>query len=314
MTENFGFFLIEDFSMMSVAAAIEPLRAANRYLGKPVYAWHYFSLDGDAVHASNGMKVDVESALSEALQLDRLFVSAGLTADTPERSRINATLQRAHKTGINIGALSGGTFLLARAGLIGNRRCTAHWEFLPSLRESFPALRVNETLFVDDDKLLTCAGGAASMDMMLYLISMKHGPQAARFAGNQFQHDRLRAGGESQRSGRTNRYTHLPDEMQAAMKLMQNNVETPLTISAIARQCGLHTRRLERLFNIWLHTTPKSFYQTHRLECAHDMLLHSNNRLADISQMTGFCSQPSFSTAYRKQYGETPRQTRMSAR
>ena len=314
MTENFGFFLIEDFSMMSVAAAIEPLRAANRHLGKTAYAWHYYSLDGEAVHASNGMKVDVHSALSDAPIMDRLFVSAGLTTDTPERSRINASLQRASKSGINIGALSGGTFLLARAGLIGERRCTAHWEFLPSLREAFPALHVEETLFVNDDKLLTCSGGAASMEMMLHLISMKHGEEAARFAGNQFQHDRLREGGESQRGGRTNRITHLPDQMQLAMKLMQDNIEQPLTIADLSKRCGIHTRRLERLFSLWLKTTPKAYYQAQRLECAHDMLLHSNNRLADISQMTGFSSQPSFSTAYRKQYGETPRQTRMSAR
>ena len=89
--------------MMSVAAAIEPLRAVNRRLGKTVYQWHYYSLDGEAVHASNGMKVDVESALSDAPVLDRLFVSAGLITDMPERSRINATLQRASKSGINIG-------------------------------------------------------------------------------------------------------------------------------------------------------------------------------------------------------------------
>jgi len=163
MTEIFGFFLIEDFSMMSVAAAIEPLRAANRHLGQEVYQWHYYSADGGAVHASNGMKVDVHGALNDAPLLDRLFVSAGLTTDTPEQSRLNAMLQRAHQSGINIGALSGGTFLLARAGLIGNRRCTAHWEFLPSLRETFPSLNVEETLFVNDNKLLTCSGGAASM-------------------------------------------------------------------------------------------------------------------------------------------------------
>lgn len=296
--------------MMSVTAAIEPLRAVNRILGHKAYQWHYFSLGGDAVHASNGMRIDVHGALSKAAHLDILFVCAGLSTDPPKRSRINAALQRAARTGMLIGGLSGGPFILARAGLIGKRRCTAHWEFLPSLRDAFPHLAIEETLFIQDGKLLTCAGGTASMDMMLHLITKTHGSDIARFAANQFQIDRLRHGSESQRSSGTLPVAHLPNEMQRAITMMRTHIETTLTITEIATKCGLSQRRMERFFKTWLNMSPKAFYLAQRLEHAHDMLLHSNNGLAEIGQMTGFSSQPRFSTAYRKYYGETPSQTR----
>lgn len=314
MTQHLGFFLVEDFSMMSVTAAIEPLRMVNRALGYDVYRWHYFSLDGQAVHASNGMKMDAQEHLGDASSMDYLFVCAGLNTDPPLRSKINAALQRLARTGMYIGALSGGAFILARAGLIGKRRCTAHWEYLPSLREAFPSLAIEETLFVADGKLLTCAGGMASMDMMLELVRETHGHEMARFAANQFQLDRVRDGREAQRGGSTTRLAHLPNEMQKAIHLMRENTETPLSITFIAEECALHQRRMERIFNTWLGLSPKAFYLNQRLEKAHDLLLHSNNGLADISQMTGFSSQSRFSTAYRRHYGETPSQTRHATR
>ena len=60
-----AFLLIREFSMMSVVSGVEPLRAANRLSGIASYDWRFYSDDGAAIAASNGMIVNVAGGLPE---------------------------------------------------------------------------------------------------------------------------------------------------------------------------------------------------------------------------------------------------------
>jgi len=75
-----GFHLIADFPMMAFAAAIEPLRVANRLAEQPLFEWRLFSRDGEPVRASNGIDVAVQDSIGGKLHVDLLLVCAG-TAD-----------------------------------------------------------------------------------------------------------------------------------------------------------------------------------------------------------------------------------------
>ena len=46
---RFAFLMIDDMSMMSLASATEPLRSANRLLGREAFRWDLCSLDGAPV-------------------------------------------------------------------------------------------------------------------------------------------------------------------------------------------------------------------------------------------------------------------------
>ena len=52
--EPIGFLLVPQFSMMAFSAAVEPLRVANRLAGRSLFDWRAWSMDGQAVKASNG--------------------------------------------------------------------------------------------------------------------------------------------------------------------------------------------------------------------------------------------------------------------
>ena len=55
-----------------------------------------------------------------------------------------------------------GALLLGQAGLLDGRRATTHWRSLAWLRESFPAVTVEEHLrVVEDGHILTSAGISA---------------------------------------------------------------------------------------------------------------------------------------------------------
>ena len=308
------FLLIEAFSMLSVASALEPLRQANRLLGRDAYEWALISHDGAPQPASNGMTVAAQGSLSDDLHTDFLFVCAGLEADPPYRTRLNTGLRRIARSGAVLGSLSAGTFILARAGLLEGYESTIHWEFQPAFEEEFPDLATSPGVYVIDRDRWTGSGGITGMDMMLHLIEVEHGETLSRSVGNQFQIDQIRNSAVHQRPGHMDRLETLPPELQQVVNLMMANIEEPLRMDEVAELVGLNLRRMERLFNAHLGTAPAQFYRQLRLEKARDLLLHTNLPTLEVACLTGFSSSSHFAMAYQRQFDMRPSETRRSKR
>lgn len=312
-----AFLLVRAFSMLSVAAAIEPLRMANRLLGRRHYDW---KLIGDGpVAASNGMTVANDIELCELDPaggpgaLDYLFLCAGLDVDPPGRSRLHAGLVRAARAKVVLGSLSSGTFILARAGLLDGYRCTVHWEFQPAFEEEFPNLECTSGLYCIDRDRWTGSGGISGLDMMLRLIERDHGIGLSRAVGNQFQIDRIRNAGVHQRPGGLERLETLPEPVRAAIELMLVNMETPLRMDEIAATTGANIRRLERLFKAHLERSPADYYRRLRLEKARELLMHTNLSTLEIGILTGFSSSSHFAMAFGQAFGVRPSDARRNA-
>lgn len=308
------FLLIEQFSMLSVASALEPLRQANRLLGHDAYAWQLISHNGEALPASNGMTIAAQGALDRDLKTDFLFVCAGLDADPPYRTRLNTGLQQIARSGAILGSLSAGTFILARAGLLDGYESTIHWEFQPAFQEEFPDLLSSPGVYVIDRDRWTGSGGITGMDMMLYLIDRDHGEHLSRSVGNQFQIDQIRNATVHQRPGHLERLETLPEPVQRVVNLMLSNIEEPIRMDELADVAGMNVRRMERLFNAHLGSAPAQFYRQLRLEKARDLLLHTNLPTLEVACLTGFSSSSHFAMAYQRQFCMRPSDTRKARR
>src|SRR6185437_4844220 len=95
-----AFLLVPRFSMMAFAAGVEPLRAANRLSGSPLFEWQLVSADGASVEASNGISVAAQGSLAELGRVDTLIVCAGLEAPEVERSvQVHHQLRRLARHG-----------------------------------------------------------------------------------------------------------------------------------------------------------------------------------------------------------------------
>lgn len=315
--KTIAFLVVRDFSSLSLVSAIEPLRGANRLLGKPAYAWRLVTDDGQPVRASNGLTIAPDMSLAQlggALDgLFAIFVCAGLDTDPPNRARINATLVKAARAGVVLGSLSAGTFVLARAGLLDGYRCTVHWEYQPAFEEAFPDIDCGPGLYVIDRGRWTGSGGITGMDMMLHMIEQDFGPGLARSVGNQFQVDRIRNSAIHQRPGALDRLETLPGALQKAVNLMLGNIETPMRMDEIADLSGLNLRRMERMFQTHLDVSPAQFYRGLRLEKARELLVHTNLSTLEIGVLTGFSSSSHFAMAYQKHYGIRPSDERRRA-
>jgi transcriptional regulator GlxA family with amidase domain len=300
------FLLIANFSMLSVTAAIEPLRVANRLSGRTHYRWRFISHDGAPVTASNDISVEVDASLADPPPADYLFVCAGLDTDPPYRARLNTALNTYRRQGTRLGSISAGTFILARAGLLENVACTVHWEFRPAFEQEFPFIDCSSRLYVIDKNTYTVSGGLAGLDLMLHLIAQDHGPALSRAIANQFQMERIRTGTSVQRPGALALLDGMPEPLQKAVGTMFLKIEDPISVRALAQRAGVSVRNLERLFHKHLGDSPARFYLKLRLEKARDLLLHSNLSVLEIAILTGFTSSSYFASCYIRHYGERP--------
>ena len=306
-TLRVGFLLVPDFSMLAFASAIEPLRAANRMSGQPLFDWVISSPDGGATQASNGVVVAADGD-PEILQDCRLvFVCSGLNVKKHTTKLTMNVARRLDRNGAIIGAICTGTYIMAAAGLLEDKRCTIHWENIDGLSEEFPMLEVTNELFEIDESRITCSGGTASLDMMLHLIRQAHGQQLAARVSDQFIHDRIRDPSDRQRMELRSRLGISHPKLLAVVAEMEANLEEPLSQTSLAKQANLSTRQLERLFRKYLNTTPTRYYLNLRLARARHLLRQTSMSILSIALACGFVSASHFSKCYRETYGRTPR-------
>jgi AraC family transcriptional regulator, glycine betaine-responsive activator len=305
-----AFFLVPQFSMMSFAAAIEPLRSANRAAGRPLFEWLLASAHGEPVIASNGIPVAVSGPLHQVEKPDMVIVCAGL--ETPTYPRVYPHLRRLSRHGVLVGAISSGPFILAEAGLLNGRRCTVHWEYTDALRTKYPQLQVTQELYVIDRDVFTCSGGTAALDMMLHFVAQVAGAEVALGVAEQFIHAQIRKQEDHQRLELHARYGIDHPKLIQAIALMESALDEPLDVAEIARRTSISTRQIERLFREHLSSSPKAFYLGLRVAKARTLLQHTLSPLRMIALECGFESTSHFSHAYKRVYGIPPTHERRS--
>jgi transcriptional regulator GlxA family with amidase domain len=305
-----GFLLVPGFALMSYAAAVEPLRAANQLSGRRLYTWWHAGPGGRPVVASNGVAIIPDTGTDRTCDADMVFVCAGGNPATFNDRATFAWLRRLARRGIVIGGISGGPYVLARAGLLGGRRATLHWEHAPSFREAFPDVEVRPSLFEIDGDRITCSGGVSALDMMVALIARDHGHQLAAAVGDWFLLTHVREGMGPQRMDLRSRLGVSDEKLLGVLRAMETNLEAPLARAGLARAAGLSLRQLERLFRRHLGRGVQEHYRSLRLGRARLLLRESAMPVLEAALSTGFASASQFSRAYRRTFGESPSQTR----
>ena len=308
--QRIGFCLIDGYAMMSTAAALEPLRAANLFSREPLYAINCLSINGGAAKSSLPAAFETMSFRQAGTDFDIVFVVAGGDPFTFNNPSLSRWLRELDRRGVALGGISGGAGILATAGVLEGHRFTIHWHHLDDLRARHPNALVERRLFVLDRDRFTCAGGTAPLDMMNALIASKHGTTFAQKISDWFIQTQIRAAGAPQLAGVENRYGTLPKPVMEAIELMESHIADPLSADQLSSLVGMSARQLQRKFTVSLGVSPTQCYRDIRLKKARDLALSSQLPAQDVAEVTGFVAASSFSAAYSKRYGESFMQTR----
>ncbi|MCW6506663.1 GlxA family transcriptional regulator [Lichenifustis flavocetrariae] len=300
--------------MIAFASAVEPLRLANRALGRPAYRWLILTCDGRPVQASNGIAIPADGSYDEAAGAAAAVVCAGVDVQTVDTRDLMAKLRGLASRGVTLGAICTGPYILARAGLLDGYRCTIHWDNFDSFHEEFPDLSVTQELFELDRTRFTCAGGTAAIDMMLSIIARQRGKDVASAVTDQLIHHRMRDAHERQRMELRARLGVAHPKLISVVGEMERCIEQPMSCADLADRVGLSTRQLERLFRKYLGQAPTRYYLGLRLERARHLLLQTSMPILSIGLACGFVSASHFSKCYSEHFSRTPSQERRNPR
>jgi transcriptional regulator GlxA family with amidase domain len=302
-----GFLLIPDFAVLAYACAMEPFRAANALAERELYAWRHISSDGKPVRASNGLSFLPDQGTDQPSQVDDLIVCAGGNPTMFDDPATFAWLRAEAARGIRLGGVSGGPEILARCGLLDQHRCTAHWEYIPGMRERYPNLVITRSLYEIDRDRCTCSGGTAALDMAVALIAAEYGRPLANAVAEWFLHTRPRAADEPQRMSLRERYEVRHAGLLRVLAAMEEALEAPLARAALADLAGVSVRQLERLFTEQLGSSIGRHYLALRLDHARRLLRQTSLSVIETALACGFSNAAHFSRAYRARFGGPPR-------
>ena len=314
---RFGFLLLENFTLISMASAVEPLRMANRIIRRPHYAWKTISETGDPVVASDGLSVNVDCSFddSRAIQaLDVIIVCGGARVEEYTPESVLKWLRSQSQSGMCLGSTCTGSYALAAAGLLDGYRCSVHWENLASLTDRFPETQVTRSVYTIDRDRFTCSGGTAPVDMMLYFIRKQLGPDVSAGVAEQFIYERIRHASDEQRVPLKHVFGNQSEKLVVAVDLMEANIREPIHQSELASYVGVSKRQLQRLFQRYLDSTPSRYYLRIRLARARELLQQTSMNLVEIASLTGFVSSSHFSKSYKEHYGKAPSHERRRAK
>ena len=186
------------------------------------------------IEASNGVAVSVDGSYADVGPMPEIIVCSGLDVQKYDHGPLIAKLRKLAFYGVSIGAVCTGTYILAKAGLLDGHRCAIHWENFDSFREEFPEIEATQELFEIDRNRFTCAGGTASIDMMLALITAKKGAVIAALVTDELIHHRMRDSHERQRMELRARLGVSHPKLLAVIGEMDKRLERPVSCAQLA--------------------------------------------------------------------------------
>ncbi len=299
-----GILVMAETNALSLAAAVDPMRAANRRAGKTLFTWRFLSADGAAVPTTAGFDV-ATAPLTDREEVDVLMIVAGFRLLEQATPALLARLRRLAPRLRAMVGIDGGSWFLALAGLLDGRAATVHWEDLESFVDRFPRIDVRRDRYVVSGPMVTTGGAAPCLDMMLDLIRARHGTELALRVAGAFLYEPVHGPAVPQQSLPARRLARADPALGQAIAIMERSVEDAPAVAMIARRVGLSQRRLEMLFADRLGISPGRFFRDLRLDEARRMVTDTRLPLQEVALRSGFSGQVAFARAFRARFGTT---------
>ena len=127
-----------------------------------------------------GLKVITDYSLSNSPKLDILLIPGGIgTRILLKNKRIISWINSKKNLDFIISVCTG-SLLLAKAGLLKNRRATTHWGATEFLKKISPTTHVIKKRYVASDNIYTSSGVSSGIDLSLYIVEKLYGEKIAK--------------------------------------------------------------------------------------------------------------------------------------
>ena len=305
--------VLPDSSMMSMASALDTMRAANRIASRELFEWKIATINGKAARLTCDLLIEPDIMLDGQCSGDVLIIIAGFNQQYhvgPAHLKLISRLSRNFSA---VGGIEAGSWILARSGLLERKSATTHWEDMEEFATRFPMVNLKPDRFVIDGSVFTTGGASPTFDFMLYLIRKRYGYPLAIEVSSAFIYDGVHSATDTQPLVSLGMLENKEPRVAAAIHVMERHIDEPIAIKTVARRVDISVRMLEYLFRQTLNMPPAAYYRRLRLQTARRMVVDTGLKLQEIAIRTGFNSLSSFSRLFKNYYHQSPGEYRKQA-
>jgi len=270
--------------------------------------WYDFSVaavERGPIRAAGGITVQARYAPGLLRKADTIVIPGWRDADEEPPAALLALIRAAHRRGARLCSICSGVFVLAAAGVLDGQRATTHWRYAERLARRYPQVQVEpDALYIDNGQVITSAGSAAGLDMLLHLVRRDYGARVGNLVAQRLVVPPHRAGGQAQFLPRP-----MPaDEAGRLTRLMDWLRRHPVgahTVASMAQRAAMSPRTLQRQFQDTTGLGPTEWLTRERIAIAKD-LLESPLPLAQVAERAGFGSEESLRHHFRRLLDTSP--------
>jgi transcriptional regulator GlxA family with amidase domain len=277
--------------------------------GAPLYRVRVATLDGGPVRTADGFTVQPDHDGSVLRTAGTVVVPGIMGGPMVSEGRIPAALRDALRTAAlhaRMVSICTGSSVLAAAGLLDGRPATTHWRDAEAFRRNFPSVRLDpDVLFVDDGTVLTSAGVAAGIDLLLHLVRRDHGSGIANRVARRNVVAPWRDGGQSQFIERP-----VPDPADAGTGATRawalERLAEPLPLADLAAHARMSVRTFTRRFREETGLSATRWVVQQRVALARRLLESTDTPVERVAAEAGFGTTASMRAHLHASLGVSP--------
>lgn len=290
--------------------AVEVFALPRPELQVPWYDFAVCAPEPGALRAMGGIVVEAPHGLELLDQADTIVVPGWRDVHEEPPAALTRHLRAAHRRGARLCSICSGVFVLAAAGVLDGRRATTHWRYTELLAGRYPGIEVvPDVLYVDEGDILTSAGSAAGLDLLIHLVRKDHGAAVANLVARRLVIPPHRQGSQPQRTVQP----VSSDERSRLARLqewLRTSLDQPLSIASLAERVAMSPRTLQRQFKAATGESASAWLLRERIREARRLIEETSLPLAIIAARVGIASPETFRHHFRRQVGMSPSQYR----
>jgi AraC family transcriptional activator FtrA len=277
----------------------------------PWYDFEVCASEKRTLHAMGGVTVSVPHSLRTLERANTIVIPGWRDAQELPPASLTRRLLKAYERGARLCSICSGVFVLAATGVLDGKRATTHWRYADLLAQQYPRIQVEpDALYVDEGRILTSAGSAAGLDMLIHLVRKDFGAKVANQIARRLVIAPHRAGGQSQFVARP-----VPKDERGRLARLQQwlraHLDQPHSITSMAARAAMSPRTLQREFKAATGESAFAWLIRERIEYARELLEQRSLPLRGIAERVGIASLESFRHHFRRQVGTTPSEYRL---
>lgn len=270
------------------------------------YKFEICTIDSGPIRATGGLVLQLKCSPTALSRADTIIAPGWRNYDERPPEALLKKLRQAYDRGARLASICSGVFVLAAAGVLDGKRATTHWRYAEILAAKYPKIDVQaNALYVDEGQVITSAGSAAGLDMLLHIVRADHGAKVANLVARRLVIPPHRQGDQAQFVPRP----VLPDhsgQLSGLLDWMRANLRNSHTIESLAARAAMSSRTLQRRFAEATGQSPYDWLVRERVALAKELLETRTSHLGRVAELCGFQTEQSLRKHFKKVTGVSP--------